>query len=298
MIPEYLGPLITALTVFTAIAGFGYYFDNKITQEYRNLLLYILDIVFPDDKYGIKEKNNWPFLLIFLFDFIFNTNKENERPAFWRSIAVSSSIFSIILIVWIINPSGRAHDVYQIEFVERFNAYGVGQVVLVSVAILAFMIFINGIGDFFSLWASRIFIGRMAKSPTKRTRAIILMLDAIVSVLIFVVGVSLALIFSGITPVSEKTLLVKFSDTFGGFFLENGILFANNEPQFDLLCVMFYTTLVTSIWVWAFLIGMGLWRGLKFVRKILDAKKHPLGTLMTLGAVPIALSVAVAGYVA
>ena len=291
---EFWGPLALGFGVLVSLVTFGYYFDNKITQEYRNRFLYILDVVFPLDEDTINNRNNWPAILIFIFDYIFHTKKETEQPAFWRSVCASIVLYVLISVCWLTLSPERVVAVYNIEFAKQ----DVTQVVLLAVAIFAFVAFVNGIGDFFSLWASRMFIGRMSILPKKGARAIILVLDLLVSVLIFCTGIVLGLAFSEILGVGHMdTFVKKFNDTFGGFFLEAGFLFAHSRPQYDVLGIIFYTTLMTSIWVWVFLIGLGLWRWLKFLRNVLDVHKHPLGSIMTLGAVPISFFVAAVGYV-
>ena len=290
---EFWGPLITGFSVLVALTTFGYYFDNKITQEYRNLFLNVLDAVFPDNENKIKSKNNWPALLIYIFDFIFHTKTETEQPKFWRSVCASFFMFSLISVYWVLYSPARALAVYSNEFTNKATE----QIVLLTVAIFVFVAFVNGIGDFFSLWASRMFIGRMATFPKTWARAVLLLLDALVSILIFCTGITFGLAFSEILNVGHMpTFLAKFEDTFGGFFLEKGFLFEHARSQFDVVGIIFYTTLMTSIWVWVFLMGLGLWRGLKILRNILDVNKHPLGSIMTLGAIPIAFMITGAGY--
>ena len=74
------------------------------------------------------------------------------------------------------------------------------------------------------------------------------------------------------------------------------LTFNTRDEENDILAICFYTTLLTSVWAWAFMLGVTLWPLFKWMESVLDTQKSPVGVIMTIGGVPFSLMIVASGY--
>ena len=152
-----------------------------------------------------------------------------------------------------------------------------------------FAVSINLVGDYLSLWETRIIIGRMGdyrlmgqKSKSKCRsvcRVSFLLIDLIASVLIFFSTLLLGLLLSSPIMIANESLSAEDVFLFVSvsfqwiveYFLEGGITFSHSDPSFDPITIFFYTTLFTSIWAWAFMCGSICWPVYNWLRNLLGS---------------------------
>ena len=166
---------------------------------------------------------------------------------------------------------------------------------------LAFMIvLINIVSDFFSLWESRFVIGRMAVAPGTIRIAAYLFLDLIATVIIFVAAIALAALADGLWYNKQhivEHVISYTSVTLNDLTMGGALLFSYGSWGGDIMALVAYTTLFTSVWVWLFMLGGVLWPLFTWLRGVLGVDKFPVGSAMAIGGVFGGLVVTALGYV-
>ena len=235
--------LKSAFTIYSILLAYGVYLDLYHIKEDKRKLADRLNGVLGDE-------SSLASLFLPLFDRVFDPNKTG-RPRFLRSVMASCVAMAILLVLWWFFHRQRADDFINSTFWE----------IELTIVIL-FAISINLIGDFFSLWETRFVIGRMATAGNSKRQAIWLITDLVLTVMIYGLGCLLGLliffisgIFGDIDP--PLSLLVQI---FVALFFEGGMTFSHPEEiVFDFFSIFFFTTLITSVWVWVFMLGITLW---------------------------------------
>ena len=198
------GPIAAGAAVFGAVGGFGYFIDNKLDEGLRRKVRdKLMRVPLEGDAAG---DDNWPTLFLYMFDRLFDP-KENGRPRVWRSALASLLVLTTLLVVWAVLLPERATAVVgwiESNWLRVFFFIGFGAA-------------INIVGDFFSLWESRLVIGRMAAAPGAIRKAAFLLLDLIATVAIFHSAAVFPLLLSwGLTGFGDAVLerfIVEFFST-------------------------------------------------------------------------------------
>ena len=248
----------------------------------------ILDQFYPkEDKRKLTDRLNGVFgdeislvsLFLPLFDRIFDPNKTG-RPRFLRSVMVSLIALVIISVIWWSFHPQRASETLDRAIVDW--SY-------LGISLLLFAISINLIGDFISLWETRIVIGRMATAGNSKRQAIWLITDLILTVMIYSLGLVLGLLLLGIftgdtDPSGFKSLLLSPVYLFIELFFRGGLIFScSAEIITDPFSIFFFTTLLTSVWVWIFMLGNTLWPLLRKIHHKGNVEEYPVLVSMVVG---------------
>ena len=148
----------------------------------------------------------------------------------------------------------------------------------------------------------------MARGNGRAKRAGFLIIDLFASVGIYLLGLMLGtlvllLVFMvwrgiGISEIEGWARVVwrAWGTTFSPL-LEGAMFFVDEPDLNNVLGVFFVTTMFTSIWAWAYVIGARLWPFLTFLRKAFDCEKHPVGAAMTIGGMVVGAVVVVIAIV-
>ncbi len=144
--PTWWGPLAAGVSFTVATIGFGAALELLLIEEIRSKVR--------DKLMRVSQMaDNWPTLFLAMFDRLFDP-KGKGRPRFWRSAAASMLVLAALLVAWAILLPERAG--FAISYLESKDVVWL---------IVLFVIPINFVGDFGSLWESRLVIGRMAVTP-------------------------------------------------------------------------------------------------------------------------------------
>ena len=301
--PAWWGPLAAGVSFTVATIGFGAALELLLIEEIRSKVR--------DKLMRVSQMaDNWPTLFLAMFDRLFDP-KGKGRPRFWRSAAASMLVLTALLVAWATLLPERA-DLLIIRL---------HQTLQVVILIVFFVIPINIVGDFGSLWESRLVIGRMAVTPYTIGKTAFLLLDLIATVGIFVLAFACGLLayvsavfglvyFSVFVFLPEAEwgavyldALASITNNFFHFVtsislldsLLDSLLFSTSDA--DLLVIFFYTTLFTSVWVWVFMLGGVLWPLFTWLRGVLRVDRFPVGSAMAIGGVFGGLVVTALGYV-
>ena len=274
-IPIIFLPIVAGVAFFVVCSRFGYFCDGKVNEDFKDRLRKRLK--------PIKKSNNDGLARLFftMFNRLFDP-KETGRPQFWRASLASISILLFMFLIAVLADVGIITN------------FGLGDFIIF---LIFFAVPINIIGDYFSLWETRIVIGRMASAGRRKRQALLLLLDLVASVIIYFLGLALGtmvivLLFpngnlSSFLDVYTRIVIQMFSLDFLAF---------NIDKEYVFFAICFYTTLLTSVWAWAFMLGATLWPLCKRMESVLDTQKFPVGVIMTIGGIPLSLIIVVFGY--
>lgn len=273
-------PITAGAVVAGAVGGFGYFMDNKVSEEVRSKVRATLS--------GVGAET-FPTLFVRIFDRLFDPRRQG-RPRFWRSFAASFIILMALVAMWAVLLPERFDEV---TFQIWWESLLMGIVAIV----------INGFGDYLSLIESRHVIGKISVSRSSGLNAGWLALDLVLTVLIFLVMLAISVLIILFVLGLDYSML---SGIFPGFwpnFLEilantkEILLFTSGIADRDILALFCYTTLFTSVWLWVFWWGGVLSRVFVRLRKLLSMDKWPIGTPMAIGALFLGAFVTAGGYV-
>lgn len=287
---SWTGPITTGATVCVAVSGFGFYIDNKINRVLRERVYYFL---------RDSDGTNWPIHLQSLFDVLFSTKTWNQ-PSFTKSVLASCIVLTVSTIGWLMYD-GSNFDLFLEDTAND---------PLIHVFVLApYAICINAIGDFFSLWQTRILVTYMANTRNGGGRVVLFLVDLIFSAAIFCVGLTLGTVMFMVIwllgggaigffdegdwfSVVYSTIIANFSE----FFREGGILLSADSLYENFLGLFFVTTFFTSIWTVAFLIGVVILPVCRRLWGIFDIERFPIGTTFSVGGLVLGVATVVGGY--
>ena len=250
-----------------ALLSVSYFADKILKKCIKRTLTDRLNGVLGDER-GLAN------LFLPLFDCVFDPNKTG-RPRFLRSGVASLVALAIISGVWWFFHSQRAGSA-----LEEAREYWLYYIILVII----FAISINLIGDFISLWETRVVIGRMATAGSKKLQAILLILDLVLTVTIYCLGCVLGLLLLEIFV--DIDLIDLLPQLFAELFYRGGLTFSNEDMTLDLFGIFFYTTLFTSVWVWEFMLGITLWPLLRWIHGLtVIVDKYPVSVTTVVGGI-------------
>ena len=282
---EYNSILAGILTV----CGFGRFLDAILRDEIKTSISCRLRRATFDN----RDVSN---LFRITFDHVFDTRKYG-RPRIIRSFLASYLFFVFLAIGWAIIYRDR---VSIIDGWENLTA------------ILVFIFVVNPIGDFFSLWQTRIVVGYLAESQKERYILPLLVADIVFTILVFVIAATLWRRLLGIF------IYLLGYQTGGMFYLKElyrrytftctgtGMVFTDATTYNDIVFLILFTTMLTSIWLWVFVIGTLLWSTfasihqwvtIGWIHRFLNVEKYPVSIAMALGSLVIAPILFFAGKV-
>ena len=269
--PTWLYPIIAGAAIFGAFSRFGYFLDegNKITPSYRQNVRDLLNRI---------NHSSWPGYFLTLHDIVFCPSPR-RWPRISRSLIASTIALFVVLVIWIVAQFSDLRS-----FIENKIASTAALILLTISYALPF----NLLGDLFSDWETRVIIDRMVQTQSTKKRALLLLFDLGASIGVFLVG----LIFGTLFLMANARLL-GWSASDASYFddvlqyieriiLNGGWLFLDGI-EFNVFGVFFVTTLLTSVWIWVFFIGIMLWPFLAFLTRFLNSEAYPIGAAMTIG---------------
>ena len=280
--PTLWGPIAAGISTVGAIGGFGYFMDNRLTEEFRSKMR---------DKLNGLGGENWPTLFLQIFDRLFDTGAK-YRPRLWRSALASISVLALLTGSWAILLPNRAEELAAVFITPR------------AIYLVIMVVVVNVIGDFFSLWESRFVIRLMADAQNVASKSVYLLCDFVATVAIFVIIFSTTWPLSALVAilrgemVSFEQIIIATVRAASSIFAHGLLVFSpTSAPLSDLIPLMFYTTLFTSVWVWLFMLGGLLSQLFSGLRIMMNVDKYPVGSAMAIGGVFGGLAVTVLGYV-
>ena len=275
-------PLISCIVVWLSLCKFGYFLDDKIDANIKKQTYQLLDKA---------SRTNWPEVFISLFDRMFSSG-DSGRPAFWRSALASCIAFSAVTVIFVINRISINGEI--------FGDVGISWSLLVL--LFPYVVAVNVVGDHFSLWQTRFVLGLMIERRSSRSRLFLLVLDAVASALIYFFSVIAgSALFLGILVLAggqmsffeEGSWMYHFLSLTGEVFSEllqnGGLTFSNPDNFGNFFGILLYTTLVTSVWIWAFLVGIIILPIFFRLWNVFKVKENPVGAAMCTGGVAIGL---------
>jgi len=177
------------------------------------------------------------------------------------------------------------------------------------ILLVPYAMFINVMGDYFSLWETRLIVGRIAKRILRKHRFLLLLLDVLVSTLIFVAGLILGSATFLATWVLGGGDLSFFGDgswlyhlfslikeIMSLVFIEGGLSFSDQLGIGSFFGILLYTTFFTSVWVWVFFIGVTFLPFVTQLCRIFKVEKYPVGVAMCVGGAAVGLVTTIVGF--
>jgi len=238
---------------------------------------------------GILEKEttqnpSWPEGIISLFDSLFIPKKRRENPSHvkpeWRRVRPGffrSSLASIITVALL-------------SFIYAFLHGPDSYIVFKLINRLLFIASVlNVVPDYFSIWETRFILSKIQRCSNVAGRILWLLLDGFFTFLLpfLVIGFIMYIFFAGTGEEIRFALLLSFGlgpgqMTFEGF-----------------LGIFIYSTFLTSVWIWlymlaGFLIRLGI--GVNVIRSLimrLDLDQKPLSVMGWCLMVVISFSMAI-----
>lgn len=297
------GPVVAGAGFAAAVGGFGYFIDNKLDEGFRQRVRRKLMRVSLKDE-GTDDEN-WPKLFLTMFDRMFDP-KGTGRPSFWRSGLVSVLMVGALIVVWTVLSPERVETslsafLYGVESTSGYKMEGWRAFLFVVSSFFIWIIPINVVGDFFSLWESRVIIGRMADAKNTARIFVYLVLDFLATLTIFIVTffipTGVMILWFYLKDLAEIPIFQYLIGLLKEGFLKDGLLFFFRDTILDVIAIFFSTTLFTSVWVWLFILGGVVIPLFNFLRGVFAVEKFPIGSAMAIGGVFGGLVVTVAGYV-
>lgn len=237
------GPIVRIIfsgaAVFAALSYYGYFIDGKISAHYREAVYKLMNRI---------SNDTWPQRFLDLHSTIFRSSRTG-RPHIGRLSIASLTATGFLAIVWSI-----------LHWPDLSNA---GDLTFLVILIF-YSIPINLVGDYFSCWESHFIISRMTQTKSVHKHLLLLLFDFIASVIIFLLGLIAGTLIFVAVPIPGN-----HSDYSGGLFYElldgvttillsGGLIFYAENELANIFGIVFFTTLFTSIWTWAFTLGITL----------------------------------------
>ena len=223
----------------------------------------------------------------------------SKRVALDFSAQVSHRLpfFLIMGAFWL--ASSRGQQVVANSWESR-HSFSFTETLFTFVAVPAIVVVVNLVGDYFSLWESRIIISRMVTLRGVLRRSGIFALDLVATFAIYCVSLFIACLPVGFAymAVFDDTRTTVWSLTLNVFrilFLDGTSVMAGN-PNSDFLAICLYTSLLTSVWVWTFSLGLILWPTIGGLASCFNTQYRPVGAAMTIGGILFGLLVMAGAY--
>ena len=243
------------LAAFTAIAaimvGFvtiGILVDNSLPHTAKAQVATAL-------QQAAGKPTNLHILKLFLaaFDSVFDRG-HRRRPEFLRAGFVSCLILGVMTLRWRLVHADRAEPVLDLIF-DMNIAIAMG--VTLTVLVVCF----NWIGDYFSLWETRIVMEKLAVAENWMSQVSWIGLDIVATIVIYWVGATCAMVSLGflLPEYYGPPDLLAIWGTLLSVFVDGGITLNHENSSVDPFAIFFHTSLFTSVWAWALVAGFVLW---------------------------------------
>jgi hypothetical protein len=232
------------------------------------------------------SRPNWADYFIALFDRVFG-KKHFSINCFFRSCIATSVSLAALLSIWAILRPGQAGLFFSPHVDNTHSASNVPLWITYMWLPVAY----NFLADYASLLETR-FVLRWARATKRRWHVpAILFVDALLSIGIFMaffwtISIILELL---VFRSSDLWIFFNWSVFFDNFkvLLESGVLFSGIHSSYPFpLGLLLDTTLLTSVWLWLYLVGFGLlWlfspliRLLGFLKWALPIDRYPMRSI-------------------
>lgn len=226
-----------------------------------------------------------------LFDRIFDPRGKG-RPLFLRAGLVSCAVLAILSLNWIKFQGERAKPALEITLSTPESA------VFNATTLVIFVVVLNLIADYFSLWETRLVLGWMANTRSKTKLSSLVVLDLAATIAIYCVGFTIAMSLLAVlfrAPAARDglvALLGYIGMLLLAVFVEGGLIFRHGDVTIDPFALFFYTSLVTSVWVWGFVLGAIAWSVLGRLLPVMLGtlyRKNPVTCVMAMGGFCLAV---------
>lgn len=239
------------IVVLSSMGGFivlaitlGTWADGKLSAEKKNRLASTLRATGETGSLSIAGR----FLIV--FDTVFDP-EQRGRPLFVRSGIASCVLLLVLSLRWMAVHQDRSREVLTSSLDEPWRGTTIA-------ALAVFVLVLNWLGDYLSLWETRAVMSRMAAVRSWPFFAWWLLVDLVATVVIYCAGTGCAMFVLGRFEQFELDL-DGFLETLAAVFLEGGVIFRHTDRSFDAFALFFHTSLFTSVWAWALMLGTLLW---------------------------------------
>ncbi len=279
-------PIYLSLGFYVAvtISALGFILDHIVRKHYRQEISH---------EWQRIDKNSWPKKFLELHDRLLTSSLSSAgRPRLGRSAALSMLSIFVIIVGWLLLglPDNNLDNKFSADH---------------ELIILIFVIYIipvNILGDYFSFWETRIVIGRMAEAKQKVALFLYVLLDFVVTTLLFMIflllGTVVFIMMFYLEGAQMDNILSEVGNTIYEILESGGWLFASADaPGINAFGVLYLTTLTTSIWVWAYMIGSLLWPAVLLLANVIEVERKPIGFAMAVGGVVLGFLVVIIGWI-
>lgn len=290
---EILGPLWLGAEIIAIAAGIGAGCEMAIKPKPREAVRRLIQPLAKVDLWQIADS------FIQFFDCLFEPSSTG-RPRIWRSVLASCFALTITSLYWWHHYPERVRTTIELlmnsgnDWLIPFSAR-VGVVFVASSAVT-----INIIGDIFSMWETRWVLGRLANTKSAVRTFALVIADIIASFFIYLLG---AFVSFGLFEVMLGGSASAYLFVVRYFLLHildfNNLLFRSyGTVEMDIFVVFLYTSMITSVWIWLFVIGIKtislVQVTLRSFARLFDLDKRPVAFVMLTGGVVLGvLSVSV-----
>ena len=143
-------------------------------------------------------------------------------------------------------------------------------------------------------------MGHLVKTRGLLERGAILAADLFATVFIYLVGMvtAVSLASSVVFLYKGNSLVLVWNEVKASlsYLLISGLFVSGKTGKGDILSLCFYTTLFSSLWAWAFALGLFFWPALGRASGVLDTRRHPVGVAMTIGGAFLGILAATVEY--
>lgn len=232
------------------------------------------------------RRAHWPETFTTLFDAVF-TEHHLSWACFWRSALTSLMVVTLLLTGFV-----------GVGLLENVVPDSPGDVSAVAFLVLA-IVAVNVVADYISLFETRWILGKMTGTTSALIYLAYLAIDVVLTVLCILVPASLVQLYINI-PESPLWTTEFWEAAVGVTGTLAELLVRFNDQDARLMSIMFFSTLFTSVWVWAY-VGTGLilravhpvLRSFDLLKSHLDVEARPLHAMGLLLAMMTSLAFAV-----
>ncbi len=263
-------PQLTSLGGYLALCAFIYKLfekgDDLINDDAKlGLAIWILNLKAPE------RMQSWPALFAHWFDKVFGKKHLTWR-CFFRSCLASLAAVLLVTLVW---AALRPQELRLI--LDGFwRAPSLGELIQ---SIFLYFVVLNLLPDYLSLLETRFIIKLMSGRDSFVWHALLLVMDAVLTLLIAIaLPLALSLLsfaFVSSEPVSLKAYLTEVLPLTGKSTILRGV----GAP---FLAICFYTAFLTSVWIWFYAVSgflikaLALW---EFAKSKVKLEEKPLTTV-------------------
>lgn len=284
-IPAAIAILLTGLGVGAFVARIFKNGDDSLTDRGRaDWSNYLQRIGMPPP--------NWSEAFTSLFDRVFGKRHLTLR-CFFRSCIASAASLSILVWIWAtVRPA-------QVDAMLAFHSSRHIPVAFFVVFLVSLPVTFNFIPDYVSLLETRWILRVVPSTMRKRRIILLLVFDAVLSVLIFLAFFTayLELVLHYALPEAPKSYFGwKMMLSNWEAMIIQGLTFTGAPPLFMPFGLLLDTTLLTSVWLWVYIFGFGVVRvytrvspALIVIKRWLPVETRPIRSIGVMGGAALCL---------